>query len=418
MKMCRTCLFALTCLPLAAVAAPATAAPASAITEQKLQVPDPTKLDDFGAAVAIHKSLAVVGSPGGYSGPDLKNGGEFWSGGVYLFRRRRGQWIEEALLGPSDASNQDSAAFGHSVATDGKTIVVGATALDNGGAAYVFEKVSGDWKEVQKLTGPTQKDDNFGWAVAVEGDTIAVGARSQGAGKVYVFTRDADPSAGGGWQRTDTLEGEGGKGGASSTLGFGRSLDISGGRLAVGAPGHDPSDESTDAGAVFVFVRQEEGWEQEAMLRASDELRWLYFGERVAIDRRNLVIGSRGDWDETGAAYVFERTPSGWVEAVKLIASQAVAGDWAGADAVAIHGRRILLGAKLDGEAGGRSGAMYLFKKMGRNWIEAERLLPPDGRPDHQFGGAVAVFRKTLLVGAYRGDTGGQIGVGAAYVFE
>lgn len=417
MKSYRACLFASTCLSLAAVAAPVTAAPANAISEQKLGVAEPARLADFGSAVAIYRALAVVGSRRGFPGADVP-GLQTKCGAVYLFRKRKGSWVEEARLVPSGADLQDEGAFGQSVATDGKTIVVGANALEKGGGAYVFEKVAGAWTEVARLTGPTKDLDNFGWAVAVEGDTIAVGTPRQGAGKVYVFTKDGDPNVDGGWQKTATLKGKGGRSGASGPLAFGRSLDLSGDRLAVGAPGHDDGARLSDAGAVFVFARQDDGWEQEAMLRASDQLNWLYFGEHVAIDRRTLVIGSRGDFDETGAAYVFERTPSGWEERIKLIADEAVAGDWAGADAVDVHRRRIVMGARFDAEAGAHSGAMYLFKKMGKNWVQEERLLPPDGRADHQFGGAVAVFKKTLLAGAYRGDTGDQTGVGAGYVFE
>jgi hypothetical protein len=405
-------------LPLVAVAAPATAAPASAITEQKLEVADPARLADFGNAVAIYRSLAVVASRRGFPGADDLDGAQTKCGAVYLFRKRKGSWVEEVRLVPSGADLEVGGSFGQSVATDGKTIVVGANALENGGAAYVFEKIDGTWTKVARLTGPTRQFDNFGWAVAVEGDTIAVGAPRQGAGKVYLFTKDGDPNVDGGWQRAATLKGKGGKSGASAPLSFGRSLDLDGDRLAVGAPGHDDGDKLSDAGAVFVFERQEEKWEQEAMLRASDQLNWLYFGDDVALDRRTLVIGSRGDWDETGAAYVFERKPGGWEERIKLIADEAVAGDWAGADAVDVHRRRIVMGARFDAEAGAHSGAMYLFKKMGQNWVQAERLVPPDGRADHQFGGAVAVFKKTLLAGAYRGDTGAQTEVGAAYVFE
>jgi len=418
MRTYRACFAALTCLSLAAVAAPVSAAPASAITEQKLEVADPSRLADFGCAVALYKSLAVVGARSGYSGPDAQLGGEIWSGAIYLFRKRKEGWVEEARLAPADGSNQDPSSFGRSVATDGKTIVAGASSLDNGGAAYVFEKVAGEWTEVAKLTGPTHKDDNFGWAVAVEGDTIAVGAPRQRGGRVYLFTKGGDPDVQGGWERTGRLRGKGGKSGGGKILSFGESLDLSQDRLAVGAPGHDDGEGLSDAGAAFVFVRQEDKWKQEAMLKASDQLRWLYLGGDVALDRRTLVVGSRGDWDETGAAYVFLRKPGGWEEIVKLIADEAVAGDWAGADAVDVHRRRIVIGARLDAEAGAHSGAMYLFKKMGQNWVQAERLMPPDGRADHQFGGAVAVFKKTLLAGAYRGDTGDQTGVGAGYVFE
>jgi FG-GAP repeat len=418
-RACRLTLPSLVALPLAA---PLAAAPASAITEQKLEVLDPERLSTFGGAVAVYKNLAVVGAPNAYSGPDTVGGGENWSGAVYVFRKRLGGWVEDGRLAPADGSPQDPAYFGGAVATDGKTIVVGGRALDNGGAAYVFERVGGAWTQVARLTAATKEGDGFGWAVAVDGDTIAVGAPyagpGDGSGEVYLFTRRAGPEAGSGWERAGKLERQGGNGGESSYLTFGRSLDISGDHIVVGAPGHDGGHEDSDTGTALVFSRQAGGWIQEAMLLASDGLRFLYFGEDVAIDKKTIVVGSRGDWDEAGAAYVFEETGAGWVERIKLIANEATAGDWAGADAVAVHKRRIVLGAPLDGEAGDRAGAIYLFRKMGPNWVETDRLLPPDGRAGHQFGGAVAVFKKSILVGAENGDSGDQVGVGAAYAFE
>ena len=69
--------------------------------------------------------------------------------------------------------------------------------------------------------------------------------------------------------------------------------------------------------AAYVFVRNGSGWTEQAMLVGHDTVDWDDFGTAVAISADTIVIGApRAGY--TGAAYVFVRNGSGWVEQAKL----------------------------------------------------------------------------------------------------
>ena len=94
--------------------------------------------------------------------------------------------------------------YGHSVALDGETVVVGARFDEHlgtsMGAVYVYPVPSGDWSrgpewgDSVKLVPPDGTDgDQFGSSIAIDGDTIVVGAPrndrdGEDAGAAYVFT--------------------------------------------------------------------------------------------------------------------------------------------------------------------------------------------------------------------------------------
>jgi len=86
---------------------------------------------------------------------------------------------------------------------------------------------------------------------------------------------------------------------------FGISVAIHGDTVFVGAC--DEDDEKGDySGSVHVFTRSGSSWTEEKKLTASDGAEDDYFGYRVAVDGDTVVVGSPGDDDWSGSAYVFE----------------------------------------------------------------------------------------------------------------
>ncbi|MEM7277435.1 MAG: adenosylhomocysteinase [Pseudomonadota bacterium] len=139
---------------------------------------------------------------------------------------------------------------------------------------------------------------------------------------------------------------------------FGEVLAIDGDTMVVGAQfedssasgvngdqSNDPSDPTRfDAGAVYVFVRDELGiWSQQAYLKASNTDSEDRFGTAVAISGDTIVVGAddedsnatgvNGDASNnsapfSGAAYVFVRDEFGvWTQQAYLKASNAEARD-------------------------------------------------------------------------------------------
>jgi hypothetical protein len=209
---------------------------------------------------------------------------------------------------------------------------------------------------------------------------------------------------------------------------FGRSVAVSGnGRTIVvgstfGAKNQD--------GAVFVFVNGRTGWTQAAKLTASDEDVNDGFGASVSAssDARFIVAGAPGPNIDSnysgGAAYVFVRRGTGWIQTAKLTASDGAAGDFMGLSAaISSDGRTIVAGA-FDAMIGSNSqqGAAYVFVRRGSAWLNATqtaKLTASDGEMYDSLGFSVGISGngRTIVVGAPQATVGSNYSQGAAYLF-
>ena len=97
---------------------------------------------------------------------------------------------------------------------------------------------------------------------------------------------------------------------------FGWSVAVFGSTVVVGAPEH------LDRGAAFVFVRGHGGWRHEATLLPRGLPSFGRFGHSVALADGLAIVGAPSEppgSGEIGAAYVFERQPSGqWLERERI----------------------------------------------------------------------------------------------------
>ncbi|MEF8859894.1 MAG: hypothetical protein V5A38_13385 [Halolamina sp.] len=138
----------------------------------------------FGTAVAVDGDVVLVGAV------HAEVDGER-TGAVYVYERSDGAWQRQARLVPADPSGIES--FGQSVALDGDTAVVGASASDTG-HAYVFARTGGDWVLQEQLTvRGLESGADFGQSVAITGGSAVVGAPYAGeTGRAYVFEEAAE----------------------------------------------------------------------------------------------------------------------------------------------------------------------------------------------------------------------------------
>ncbi|MEM1114971.1 MAG: T9SS type A sorting domain-containing protein [Bacteroidota bacterium] len=187
---------------------------------------------------------------------------------------------------------------------------------------------------------------------------------------------------------------------------LGYDVALSGDRALLGATAADPAGESS--GAAYVFHRTEAGWAEEAKLVPDDAAAGDYFGVAVALDADRALVGGTHHDGQRGAAYVFQRTASGWAQEAKLPVPGA-AGDHAGVS-VALRGDRAVVGAD---KAGG-TGAAYVFQRTASGWALDATLAAPGAEAGDGFGWSVDLSDTHVAVGAY-GRDGGR---GAAYVFD
>ena len=189
---------------------------------------------------------------------------------------------------------------------------------------------------------------------------------------------------------------------------FGSSVGIDGDTMLAGAKA-----KNSDAGAAYVFTRSGTSWSQQAKLVGSDIVAYDTFGFDVAIDGDTAVISARGQVQGTykGAAYVFTRSGTSWSQQAKILSSDLAAGDYFG-ECVAIDGDTIVVGTVSEGIGG----SIYVFTRSGTTWSQQAKLESSDIAAGDGFGKDVAIDGDTLVVGAFKEDTGGG-SVGSAYVF-
>lgn len=381
----------------------------------RLAAADADSEDGFGSAVALDGDTALIGA----ANDEDPNGDQ--AGAAYVFTRTNDKWHQEAKLVPTDGDSGDR--FGLSVALDGDTALVGAPRDEhpNGteaGAAYVFERTDSGWRQHATLAAADgDSEDRFGVSVALDTDTALVGAKQDEhpngdqAGAAYVFVRES-----GEWRQQAKLAPDDGRKGA----GFGFSVALLGGTALVGAPGH--VDRTGHAfGAAYVFERSDTAWSQEATLTVDGNDPGDGFGWAVGVAPGTALVGSPLDGDpngtRAGSAYAFERANGGWNQPVKLAAEDGDSKDFFGA-AVAVADGTALIGTPNEEDPNGtKSGAAYVFEGANDGWRQGDKLTVETGDSKDGFGWAIALAGELALIGAPGDEIHNESRAGAAYVF-
>jgi hypothetical protein len=202
---------------------------------------------------------------------------------------------------------------------------------------------------------------------------------------------------------------------------FGFRVDMSENRVVAGAYRDD--DNGPNSGSVYVYRLEDVNWIQEAKLLASDGAEEDWFGWSAAISGDTIVVGANGDMDAgdwTGSVYVFRYDGANWIERAKLLAD-GTGYYWEefGFDvAISADANSILVGACKANDNGFKSGAAYVFRFDGFEWIQQAKLLADDGVELATFANSVAISDdgNTALIGAPGKDTTGYT-AGSVYVF-
>jgi hypothetical protein len=343
---------------------------------------------------------------------------------------------EQAYIKGFNSKSEDK--FGRAVAISGNTMVIGARlndsnaigvngeeddnafSVNNSGAAYVYVFNDNEWL-LQAYIKPPKKIPNlgFGWTVAISEDTIVIGSSGGSSPSppfvsddetVYVYTRVLNM-----WSFQTTL---------SSSFNdvqnaFGISLAISGDTILVGSALASASGDFE--GKVTVFKKNENVWNGEAILIASNGEFLDFFGFSVAVENDRAVIGAynedsnaigvNGDegnntTNNSGAAYVFHRNGTEWTQEAFLKSSQSKSEDKFGWS-VAISGETIVIGAKGSNFNNEEffEGSAYVFIKEQDEWVEEARLLSDETEIDDQFGYSVAISGDNIIISAYYEDS-------------
>jgi hypothetical protein len=259
--------------------------------------------------------------------------------------------------------------------------------------------------------------------------------------------------------------------------GHGVALSGDGNTLAVGAPyessgarginGNQNDNSIYSAGAVYVFVRRNNAWAQQAYIKASNPGQSDKFGFVVSLsqDGNTLAVSSPGEASaakgingdqndnsipEAGAVYLFTRTGTAWSQQAYIKASntgEAGAGDqFSDGDrfgfsiGLSADGNTLAVGAIAE-DSGARgvngdqndnsqasAGAVYVFTRNGANWSQQAYIKASNADAGDLFGYSVGLSAdgNTLAASAFDEDGSarevngvqdrGRRGAGAIYV--
>ncbi|MGE0825451.1 MAG: hypothetical protein AB7G75_27770 [Candidatus Binatia bacterium] len=197
---------------------------------------------------------------------------------------------------------------------------------------------------------------------------------------------------------------------------FATSVAIYNDIAVIGVPESDQS--GTSAGAVYIFVRDDQGdWKQSQLLPTDIIAARGFFGTSVALNDTTILIGARGANNFSGVVYVFTRdSNNNWNPTQKLTPSTPQPGEFFGWS-LALSNNIALIGARGNGDNPNFPGAAYLFTRdPNGNWTEMQKLSADDAAGGDEFGFSVALVNDTALIGAPSADPRG-FQSGAAYLF-
>lgn len=422
--------------------------------------------DEFGARLTLSadgKTLAVSArSEASGAVADQNDNSAAGAGAVYVFVRQGDEWSHQAYLKSSNVEAGDGFGRSLTLSGDGNILAVGApnedsngTEQDNSvtaaGAVYVYTRQGNLWSQTAYLKasnlGP---GDVFGGYVdlSVDGHTLAIAAAGEDSGDgnqednsapqsgaAYVFVQSNEN-----WSQQAYFKA------ANITQGdvFGSPLVLSadGNTLAIGAPGEDSkatgidgdgTDNSLgDSGAVYVFVRADGVWSQQAYVKANQPDPIDHFGYSVTLsgDGNTLAVGSDAedsqfaginvpDTDDNlkdaGSVHVFTRTGDDWSQEAYIKASNPGASDYFGEN-VALSADGNVLAVCANSEDGGNvgvnsgeedesvvgAGAAYVFTRNAGTWAQSAYLKAPNPDTLDEFGISIALSSDgdTVVVGA------------------
>jgi hypothetical protein len=428
--------------------------------------------DTFGSNVSISGDTAAISSTESSNQNFITNGATSssnnsypGSGAVYIYKRTGTTWAQEAYIKAGNAESGDY--FGEKISLDGDTLAVSATREDsnettisNGsytsvnnsktdsGAVYVFKRSGSSWyQEAYLKASNADENDEFGYNVSISGDLLAVSSLSEDSnqttitngptassdnsssmsGAAYIFKRTA-----GIWVQEAYIK-------ASNSVAssiFPYSLRLSGTTL-VASSMFDKSNQTTitndstsstdtsvfSSGAVFVYNRGNNGWYQEAYIKAGNAIANSSYGFSVGISGDTIIVGNSADSStqttitngtttpvnsgssSSGAAYIYRNTTR-LFEPASLMATasstNSVQLSWAAAGAKAV-GFKIAYALGLTAPANCQSGTVvdvgnvnsYILSSLAGGKKYSFRICSYDSAGNLSLG-LTSVFQTTI----------------------
>ncbi|MDH5543241.1 MAG: Ig-like domain-containing protein [Nitrospinota bacterium] len=377
----------------------------------KVAATDPQASDGFGEAVAISGDYMIVGAP-------YEDAGGADAGAAYIYKRDAtyNSWGRATKIVASDPAAGDN--FGKSVAISGSYAIVGASGKNSSqGVAYVYKLITpatNTWSAGTKiLSGGGSANGLFGKSVSISGLFAIVGAPQEDpgavgdAGAAYVFMDDGSNTWGDRAQLLPLVSAAGAQ--------FGFSVAIDGDNAMVGAPYQ--SLWGANSGAVHPFNKANPvvntwttGNNVMVVYAAGDK-----FGYSVALSASYALVGAidRTTSSATsGAAFLLTNNgTNSWTGGTSEVKATTPVTGAAFGNSVAINGNNAVVGSYLEN---GEAGAAYTFLATAPTVVT--KVTPYDAAAGDRFGMSVGTTTTNRVVGAPQEDPGSTSNAGSAYI--
>ena len=354
---------------------------------------------------------------------------------------------------------QFGAEAGYKVSGDGDYVAISApgeelAGQNDAGQVHIYDRATDSF--LFSIANPSPSSgDRFGDAIAVSGNTLVVGVPSDNgtgpdSGRAYVFdittgdlnyaldnptpassdffgtavavagdyvvvTADLDDTAslnaGAAYvfdKQTGTLLWELSSPQASSSDNFGSDVAIVGNRIAVGVPLSN-----TGAGSVELFFA-DTGLHERTIANPTPE-NFEFFGRSIDLSQGTLVAGAHSENTgavNSGAAYLFDAA-TGTLNHTLINPQPSLADNFG--FAVAIENESVVIGAYRDNTGANDSGSIYRFDAT--SGALEQTISNPSPAAFDYFGRDVAIVGDEIVAGAYTDDTQVQ-DAGIAHFFD
>ena len=230
------------------------------------------------------------------------------SGAIFTYEWNEAGFTFDRLPTADHSGFSSHDGFGHSLAADGRRLVVGRpygdSAHTNQGLISVFHYSEGQWvHEATLQAATTDTSYQFGWDVDISGDYVICGVRHDDA------TVEVWEYSSGLWFRAMLFSRP-----SSVPHSWGYAVAIDGSVLAISGLGYN-----NQQGSVYTFSRSASGWGSSYFLIADDAVGAFSFGRSLIMQDGVLYVGSTSrinlNGNQAGAVYVYDPSASGgWIQ--------------------------------------------------------------------------------------------------------
>ena len=412
----------------AQVAAPAVSADwSNATLAYTLDNPNPygtSASDTFGKAVAISGDYAIVGAVFEDDAAGVQ------SGKAYIYNVTTGVEVH-TLNNPNPYSTSANDNFGNAVSISDTHAIVGAPGEDDAsgefsGKAYIYNVATGALVHTLNDPNPfgTSQYDFFGNAVSISDDYAIVSANGEGdssgswSGKAYIYNVTTGALV-------HTLDNPNPYGDSSGDS-FASSVSISDNYAIVGALYEDDAVDNS-SGKAYIYnvttgalVHTLNNPNPDGIIGTNGD----NFGFSVAISGDHAIVGAIREGDagdnNSGKAYIFNVITGTLVHTLANPSAYGTsASDYFGSK-VAIEGNYAIVGASSEDDAGdNNSGKAYIFDVTTGSLLYTLDNPNAYGTSDGDyFADWVAISGGRAIVGAVGEDEAGNTSSGKAYIFS